>query len=68
MKDEFLIQGMDCVSCSLSIEHALKKIAGVNGVKINFAVEKVVVDYEAPATKEHLIKAVADLGYKLIPI
>jgi len=65
-KEQFLIQGMDCASCALTIEHALKKVPGVKNAAVNPASEKALVEYEHPATPETLKKAVDDTGYKLI--
>lgn len=33
-KSEFLIGGMDCPSCALTVEKAVKGIAGINGVQV----------------------------------
>ncbi|OGY62939.1 MAG: hypothetical protein A2745_00560 [Candidatus Harrisonbacteria bacterium RIFCSPHIGHO2_01_FULL_44_13] len=65
-KEQFLIQGMHCVSCVLTIEHALKKVPGVKSASVNFATEKAMVEYEDSVTPEILREAVAQTGYKLI--
>ena len=65
-KETFIIQGMHCVSCVLTIEQALKKVPGVENASVNLMSEKAVVEYEKPATVELLKNAVAKTGYKLI--
>src|SRR3990167_8018770 len=65
-KEIFLIQGMHCVSCVLTIEHALKKVPGVKTASVSLMSEKATVEYEEPATPEVLKNAVAENGYKLI--
>src|SRR3989344_8748770 len=65
-KETFLIQGMHCVSCVLTIEQALKKVPGVKDALVSLMSEKAIVEYEEPATAELLKNAVAETGYKLI--
>src|SRR3989338_6968484 len=65
-KEQFLIQGMHCVSCVLTIERALKKVPGVKSASVNFATEKATVEHEDSVTPETLREAVAQTGYKLI--
>ena len=57
---------MHCVSCVLTIEHALKKVPGVKTASVSLMSEKATVEYEEPATREVLKNAVAETGYKLI--
>ncbi|MBM3700470.1 MAG: copper-translocating P-type ATPase [Actinobacteria bacterium] len=40
------IKGMTCASCAATIEKVLKKMAGIKDVKVNFATEKMSVEYE----------------------
>ncbi|OGD25222.1 hypothetical protein A2819_02520 [Candidatus Azambacteria bacterium RIFCSPHIGHO2_01_FULL_40_24] len=65
-KENFLIQGMHCVSCVLTIEHALKKVPGVKNASVSLMSEKAIIEYEEPATPEVLKNAVAKTGYKLM--
>lgn len=65
-KETFLIQGMHCASCAITIERALEKIPGVKSASVNLMSEKAAVEYEEPATPEILKNAVAKTGYKLI--
>jgi len=67
-KEQFLISGMHCASCALTIEKKLKKTPGVKNVAVNFAAEKANVEYEEnEVSKEKLIEAVKETGYSLIP-
>jgi Cu+-exporting ATPase len=65
-KESFLIRGMHCAACALTIEKALKKVPGVKEALVNFASEKAVVEFEDKLNFELLEKAVAKTGYKLI--
>ncbi|MFH1393204.1 MAG: heavy metal translocating P-type ATPase [Patescibacteria group bacterium] len=65
-KETFLVQGMHCVSCALTIEQAIKKVPGVKSVLVNMMSEKAVIEYEEPATPELMKAAVAKTGYVLV--
>src|SRR3989344_6241620 len=66
MKETFIVQGMHCASCSLTVERALKSVPGVKNASVSSASEKATVEYEGSITKEDLAKAVDKSGYKLI--
>jgi Cu+-exporting ATPase len=59
------ISGMHCVSCAANIENTLKKEAGIKSANVNFAVEKLYLEY-APAiiNLEKIKKLVTDIGYQ----
>src|SRR3989344_8484784 len=65
-KEIFDVRGMDCVSCSLTIEKALKKVPGVRSAAVNAVTNKAVIEYDSPAAPEILAKAVKDVGYTLV--
>jgi Cu+-exporting ATPase len=55
------IKGMHCASCAVVIESELKKVSGVEKVKVNLATEKAYVSGSAEG--KDLIKAVKGAGY-----
>ncbi|MFH1896426.1 MAG: heavy metal translocating P-type ATPase, partial [bacterium] len=60
------ISGMHCASCAASIEHTLKKEKGVLSANVNFAVEKLYLEYDsAMVNLEKLKKLVDKLGYQI---
>ncbi|MBM7636751.1 heavy metal translocating P-type ATPase [Streptococcus saliviloxodontae] len=65
MKEEtFVIEGMTCASCALTVENAVKKLDNVEGAVVNLTTEKLTVDYDPDKVSEAEIeKAVADAGY-----
>ncbi|MDP3990929.1 MAG: HAD-IC family P-type ATPase, partial [Candidatus Nealsonbacteria bacterium] len=66
-KEVFKIQGMHCASCVKTIEKALSKLSGVSLVQVNFASEKVLIEYDENKIKPaDFAKAVSDVGYKII--
>ncbi|MFZ5366110.1 MAG: heavy metal translocating P-type ATPase [Patescibacteria group bacterium] len=73
-KETFLLKGMHCVSCAVTIENALKKVPGVFSAVVNFAAEKATVEFSDQAIEqlryqellEKIKKAVKNAGYELI--
>jgi Cu+-exporting ATPase len=60
------VSGMTCTACSNTIEKGLNKMDGITSANVNFAVEKVTIEYNPK--KVRLIsmqKKVAELGYDL---
>ncbi len=68
MKKEILkIQGMHCAACAVTTEKVLKEKDGILDASVNFASEKVSLEYDPNIISlEEVAKIVSDLGYKLI--
>ena len=65
---EFRITDASCASCVVHIESILDDIAGVDRVDVNYASERVTVDYDPTRTSPDVLQsAVADGGYRLVP-
>ena len=57
---------MHCASCAANIEHALRKEAGIKSANVNFAVEKLYLEYDSMVINLECIKGIVNkLGYKL---
>ncbi len=70
-KDELTltIGEMHCATCAMTVQDALKEVAGVRDARVNFALGKAVIDYDASiATEAQLRKAVEDSGYKVLEV
>lgn len=65
-KEQFIIKGMHCASCALTIEQALMKVPGVQKATVNFATEKATIESDDYVAQEALLDAVNATGYKLI--
>ncbi|PIR66939.1 MAG: copper-translocating P-type ATPase [Parcubacteria group bacterium CG10_big_fil_rev_8_21_14_0_10_36_14] len=59
------IEGMHCVSCAKIIEKNVKKISGIKKADVNFADEKMRVEYEGKDIEKEVISAVKKAGYKV---
>jgi len=59
------IQGMDCASCAANIENVLKKEAGIKSANVNFASEKLYLEFDEIEIGIARIKNIIEkLGYK----
>ena len=60
---EYIVRGMTCEHCVLSVTEEVSELAGVTGVEVELASGRLVVrgDVSAGAVRE----AVADAGYEL---
>jgi len=57
---------MHCASCAATIENTLKKEAGVKSANVNFAVEKLYLEYDAGLITLEKIKNLTEkLGYRI---
>ena len=60
------VNGMTCATCALTVEKAVGKVAGVSKATVNFATEKVTVEYdEQEVGLKALQMAVEKAGYEL---
>jgi len=66
---EMPVTGMTCANCAANIERALnKRTPGVVNGSVNFASERVVVDYVPGATSvDEIIASIEKAGYGVIP-
>ena len=61
------IDDMNCASCAMRIEKALKSINGVKSATVNFAVKTATVKYDPNIISIlDLRKAITDLGYTVV--
>jgi len=61
------LSGMTCTACASQIEKTLGKMDGIIAANVNFAVEKVTVEYDTKKIRlSNMTKKVSDLGYELI--
>ncbi len=60
------ITNMDCGDCATSIEHILSRMQGVLVVSVNYAAEKMRVEYDSTVISgDQIIKRVCSLGYEV---
>lgn len=66
-KKIFIVKGMDCASCALTIERALKEMPELETANVNYATEKAVVESGNAIDSGKLIGKVKDkTGYELV--
>ena len=68
-KVEMPVTGMTCANCAANIERTLnKKVAGVLNASVNFASERVQVEYVPGALEiEDIVRAIEKAGFGAIP-
>ena len=63
----FRVEGMDCGSCAGKIETAVRRLAGVDDVRVTFSAQNLSVDGDPAILKNAAIeRTVSALGYKAI--
>lgn len=55
---EYIIEGMSCASCAMTIENAVSKIPGVDKASVNLATEIMTVEANDSVTPEAIAKVV----------
>ncbi|MBW9155553.1 heavy metal translocating P-type ATPase [Clostridium sp. FP2] len=61
------IEGMTCASCAKAVERATRKLDGVTEANVNYATEKLSINYEPSKVKViDIKKAIEKAGYKAI--
>ncbi|KAA0220285.1 cadmium-translocating P-type ATPase [candidate division KSB1 bacterium] len=64
--ETFRITDMDCGDCAASIEHILGRVDGILTVAVNYAAEKMRVEYDsAKITREKIVQRVQALNYQI---
>ncbi len=64
--DTMHITDMDCADCATSIEHIVQRMDGVLDVVVNYAAEKIRVEYDAEKlSRDDIIRMIRSLGYQI---
>ena len=64
---EYIIEGMSCASCAMTIENAVSKMPGVTKASVNLATEIMTVEANDSVTPEDIAKVVDGVGYSARP-
>lgn len=67
-KNEYIVHGMDCPACALTIEKAVKNMSGFSQVQVNYSTGKMQVIAEKTSAFEKLPETIKKLGYTIEPI
>lgn len=67
VKETYPVLGMTCASCVRKIETVLNKTEGIVEASVNFASEKVTIEYDNDKIDlEKIEKIIKSIGYELI--
>lgn len=64
----FTISGMSCASCAKKVEQAVNQVDGVLNATVNFASEKLFVEYTQSLDDTLIIDAVKQSGYQVVDV
>ena len=64
---EYIIEGMSCASCAMTVENAVSKMPGVDKASVNLATEIMTVEANDSVTPEAIAKVVDGVGYSARP-
>lgn len=65
--NNFSISGMTCAACAKRIEKVVSRLPGVESATVNYATEKLSVDYnESSLGMDNIREAVENAGFKLV--
>ncbi|VED90765.1 cation-transporting ATP-ase, P-type [Streptococcus equinus] len=63
-EEVFVIDGMTCAACAVTVENAVNKIDNIDSAVVNLTTEKMTVRYNSDlVSEEEIEKAVVDAGY-----
>lgn len=65
-KETLNIEGMTCTACSARIEKVTNKLEGVKTAVVNYATEKLTVEYDNTIKLEDIINAIEKIGYRAV--
>lgn len=68
MKIVLTISGMHCASCAFNVERSLKKISGINDVRVSTITNKAFLESEQNVNQEDIKKAVSKAGYNVVEL
>lgn len=60
------VSGMHCASCANTIEKKMKKVKGIESIRVNYATEKAFVEHDDSISEEQICKAIDKIGYKAV--
>jgi copper chaperone CopZ len=64
--NEYLVTGMTCGHCEMSIREEVSQIAGVEGIEVNAQTGKLAVTGTDAVNDAQVVAAVAEAGYSAV--
>jgi len=64
---ELKLEGMDCPSCAMNVENAVKKLDGISDISVNFITRKAAIKYDSSRINtSQIIGAIENAGYNAL--
>jgi cation transport ATPase len=67
MKKIYRLEDLDCATCAMKMEDAVRKLEGVEGASVNFMAQKMVVDIKDDSDEDSVRKAIAKACRRVEP-
>lgn len=64
---EFIVSGMTCGHCEMSVREEIQEIPGVTNVEVSHQIGRLVVTSATNVNREVIVKAVEEAGYQAVP-
>ncbi|HLX37338.1 MAG TPA: cation-translocating P-type ATPase, partial [Candidatus Binataceae bacterium] len=64
--ERFNVRGMHCANCAMTVEGAVRAVAGVREANVNFAAQSLTVRADDSVARKTLADRVAAAGYRLV--
>ncbi|WP_246073143.1 heavy metal translocating P-type ATPase [Paenibacillus dokdonensis] len=61
----YLIQGMDCPACAVTIERSIQKLNGIQSVRVNYSTSKMLIEVKNVDLSDQIVRKVQKLGYSI---
>ena len=61
---EFLVTGMTCGHCEMSVREEVQEVPGVTGVEVSHQTGRLTVTSDQPVNDEAVLAAVQEAGYQ----
>ena len=69
MHESLRIEGMDCPTCAIVIEHALGRLDGVLEAKVSYAAERLRLEYDSEKSSHRaVVRRIEALGYRILEL
>ena len=66
-KTELKIEGMHCGACATGIQMLVSQMEGVKSIFVDYNAKKGTVEFDpSKVSKDEIIKAIEELGYKAV--
>lgn len=67
MKKKYKVDGLDCANCASKVEEKIKKLDGVNDVKMSYIMGNLKLEIEDNIDEKQMLNKIEETGKKIEP-